>query len=93
MNARKDENLASSHTWLTTAATSLDLEPSLVNDLMLDILDLTRDVAHGPSRPAAPVTAFLLGLSVGRETSDAEETVALTKSQVHALQAMLKEMS
>ncbi|GAB2501396.1 hypothetical protein CATRI_02135 [Corynebacterium atrinae] len=93
MNAHKEENLASAHSWLIAAATSLDLELSLVNDLMRDILDLTRDVAHGPSRPAAPVTAFLLGLSVGRATSDPEETVTLTKSQAHALQMMLQERS
>jgi hypothetical protein len=30
-----------------------------------DILDLARDVAHQVDRPAAPVTAFLLGLAVG----------------------------
>jgi hypothetical protein len=29
------------------------------------VLDLARDVAHQVERPAAPVTAFLLGLSVG----------------------------
>ncbi len=30
------------------------------------VLDLTRDVAHGVARPAAPLTAYLLGLAVGR---------------------------
>jgi hypothetical protein len=30
------------------------------------VLDLARDVAHGVVRPAAPLTAFLLGLAVGR---------------------------
>ncbi len=29
------------------------------------ILDLARDVAHRVDRPAAPVTAFLLGVAVG----------------------------
>jgi hypothetical protein len=29
------------------------------------VLDLARDVAHGVERPAAPLTAFLLGLAVG----------------------------
>jgi Domain of unknown function (DUF6457) len=29
------------------------------------ILDLARDVAHQVERPAAPVTAFVLGLAVG----------------------------
>ena len=30
------------------------------------ILDMTKDVAHGVARPAAPLTAFLLGLAAGR---------------------------
>jgi hypothetical protein len=30
------------------------------------VLDLARDVAHGVARPAAPLTAFLLGLAAGR---------------------------
>jgi hypothetical protein len=29
------------------------------------VLDLARDVAHGVLRPAAPVSAYLLGLAVG----------------------------
>ena len=30
------------------------------------MLDVARDVAHGVARPAAPLTAYLLGLAVGR---------------------------
>lgn len=30
------------------------------------VLDMTADVAHGVDRPAAPVTAFLVGLAAGR---------------------------
>jgi hypothetical protein len=30
------------------------------------VLDLTRDVAHGVARPAAPLTAYLVGMAVGR---------------------------
>ena len=30
------------------------------------MLDLTRDVAHGVARPAAPLTAYLVGVAVGR---------------------------
>lgn len=34
------------------------------------VLDLTKDVAHGVARPAAPVTAFLVGLAAGRAGGD-----------------------
>jgi hypothetical protein len=30
------------------------------------VLDLARDVAHGVARPAAPLTAYLVGLAAGR---------------------------
>ncbi len=30
------------------------------------VLDLARDVAHAVDRPAAPLTAYLLGAAVGR---------------------------
>jgi hypothetical protein len=30
------------------------------------VLDMARDVAHGVARPAAPLTAYLLGIAVGR---------------------------
>jgi len=30
------------------------------------ILDLARDAAHGVARPAAPLTAYLVGVAVGR---------------------------
>jgi len=29
------------------------------------VLDMTKEVAHGVARPAAPLTAYLLGLAVG----------------------------
>ncbi|MGO1511314.1 MAG: DUF6457 domain-containing protein [Actinomycetaceae bacterium] len=50
--------------WLVEAADELGLDPTEV-DVNL-VLDLTRDVAHGVARPAAPLTAFLLGVAAGR---------------------------
>lgn len=50
--------------WLDTACAELGIDRADVDrDL---ILDLARDVAHGVARPAAPLTAYLLGLAVGR---------------------------
>ena len=41
------------------------------------VLDLSRDAAHGVARPAAPLTAYLVGMAVGRGLllSDASERV------------------
>jgi hypothetical protein len=53
--------------WITAVARELGLEEALDSAATTDlVLDLTSDVAHGVSRPGAPVTAFLVGVAVGR---------------------------
>ena len=53
--------------WVTAVARELGLEGSLDTGTTVDmVLDLTSDVAHGVSRPGAPVTAFLVGVAAGR---------------------------
>jgi hypothetical protein len=53
--------------WVTAVARELGLEGSLDTGSSVDmVLDLTSDVAHGVSRPGAPVTAFLVGVAAGR---------------------------
>lgn len=42
------------------------------------VLDLARDVAHNTVRPAAPVSAYLLGLAVGRGGDPADLAARLT---------------
>ena len=48
--------------WTDAVRDALQLDPI---DPKL-ILDLARDVAHGVLRPAAPLTAYLVGIAVGR---------------------------
>jgi hypothetical protein len=40
------------------------------------VLDLTRDVANGVARPAAPLGAFVAGLVAGRAGTDPAEVLA-----------------
>jgi hypothetical protein len=40
------------------------------------ILDLAKDAAHSVARPAAPLTAYLLGIAVGRG-ADPEEAARM----------------
>ena len=50
--------------WIQASCEELGLD---VADVHRDlILDVARDVAHGVARPAAPLTAYLMGLAVGR---------------------------
>lgn len=41
------------------------------------VLDLARDAAHGVARPAAPLTAFVAGMAVGRGQPLPEAIAAL----------------
>jgi hypothetical protein len=52
--------------WTQAACAELGLRPDDV--AIRTILDLARDVAHQVERPAAPLTAFLLGLAAGQGT-------------------------
>jgi hypothetical protein len=55
--------------WMTTVRSELALDGEGVADLgavQKVILDLARDAAHGVARPAAPLTAYLIGVAVGR---------------------------
>lgn len=62
--------------WIEAACLELGLGRGEVDrDL---VLDLARDVAHGVARPGAPLTAFLLGLAVGRGADAREAAARLT---------------
>jgi hypothetical protein len=48
--------------WITAVRDELELAEEIDTDLVLDV---AREVAHAVARPAAPLTAYLLGLAVG----------------------------
>lgn len=52
--------------WIADASEALGLPAeSITHDLRDQLLDLTRDVAHGVARVAGPLTTYLVGLAVG----------------------------
>jgi len=50
--------------WIMAVSSDLGLDPGTAD--ARTILDVTRDVAHNVDRPSAPVTAYLMGVAVGR---------------------------
>lgn len=62
--------------WVTAACVELGLDPAQVP--VPAVLDLARDVAHQVLRPGAPVTAYLLGLAVGRGADPADAVARLS---------------
>ncbi|MGH3719788.1 MAG: DUF6457 domain-containing protein [Pseudonocardiaceae bacterium] len=60
--------------WVERVCRELDISDAVSPAAMQSrVLDMSRDVAHDVARPAAPLTAYLLGLAAGR-TSDPETT-------------------
>ena len=56
--------------WVAAAAAELGLDPGVID--VTQVLDVARDVAHQVIRPGAPVTAYLMGVAVGRGADPAE---------------------
>jgi hypothetical protein len=62
--------------WIKAASAELGLTPAEVEHKV--VLDVARDVAHNVVRPGAPVTAYLMGLAVGRGADPADVAQRLT---------------
>jgi Domain of unknown function (DUF6457) len=56
--------------WVAAASRELGLKPGDVQPTV--VLDVARDVAHQVLRPAAPLTAYLMGVAVGRGADPAD---------------------
>lgn len=57
--------MAAMESWLDEVCAALEVDRSAVAGVTPAVLDLVGDVAHGPSRPAAPLTASAMGLAAG----------------------------
>jgi len=65
--------------WMAQATRALDLPANAVTtELRDELLDLTRDVAHGVARIAGPLTCYLVGVAVGRGQTPSVALAALT---------------
>ena len=56
--------------FLRTTCTALGVDREAVDEDL--ILDLTKQVAHNVARPAAPLSAFVVGLAAGRAGGDVD---------------------
>ncbi|WP_420111663.1 DUF6457 domain-containing protein [Pseudactinotalea sp.] len=63
--------------WIEHLCTTLDVDSSAVE--LRALLDMTRDVAHHVDRPAAPVSAFIVGLAAAREGGMREAVLAASE--------------
>jgi hypothetical protein len=63
LNVGNDPGMTTLDNWSAAACDKLGIDAEQVD--VRQILDLARVAAHQVERPAAPLTAFLLGLAVG----------------------------
>jgi len=65
--------------WVDAVCRELDITDAVEPAAMQTrILDISRDVAHTVARPAAPLTAYLIGLAAGRTDTPEATADALT---------------
>lgn len=77
-HSKKDPNeMLTAHEWLARVVDELGLPENIDRKTIKGILDLTAAVAHNRSRPAAPVTAFLIGLAAGQSAGPNASDAAL----------------
>jgi len=71
---RGDETrkMAQMNAWLDEVCAELGVDRTVVGEVTPDLLRLVSAVAHGPSRPGAPLTAFVVGLAAGAGGASAE---------------------
>jgi hypothetical protein len=62
--------------WTALVCRELGVDPAKIDQD--EVLDLTKEVAHGVARPAAPLTAYLLGLAQGAGTAPPDAVERLT---------------
>ncbi len=69
--------------WMSRVATLLDVDSHEV--LTSELLDLTREVAHGVERKSAPLTTFLLGYAAGKDSLTPDEVRKLIETVSRAV--------
>ena len=74
-HARMIEGARSMDEWIAEVIAALDLKVDVDVDLLLDV---ARDAAHNVTRPAAPITTYLLGIAVA---NGADVKIAAAKIQ------------
>lgn len=62
--------------WIAAACAELGLPPQEAQAKA--VLEVARDVAHHVVRPGAPVTAYLMGVAVGRGAEPADVAARLS---------------
>ena len=80
-NTENQDPIQTAHEWLVEAAEILGLDKREATALTRELLDLTKDVAHNRSRPAAPLTSYLVGLA-SKDGEEAKANIAKLQERI-----------
>lgn len=75
--------------WTARVAPALGVDGALVDATGDEVLDMVRDVAHGVVRPAAPLTAYLVGLAAGAAQARGEDPAVAVRDALATVDALL----
>ena len=88
---REENTMGDFEKWLHEASEAIGVDYEVLEPRINDLLDLTKHVAHSPSRPAAPLTAFLVGVSAGKASGSNEDMSAKALESIKALVSIIEE--
>ncbi|MPV38475.1 DUF6457 domain-containing protein [Georgenia subflava] len=89
---RDDETrkMAVMNRWLDEVCTELGVDRTLMTSSTSPLLRLIGEVAHGPSRPGAPLTAFLVGLAAATAATDRAGQEAAVAERIDAVSRLVE---
>lgn len=89
MTGDETEKMAAMSAWLDAVCAELGVDRAVMDANSEALLDLIRDVAHGPSRPGAPMTAFLVGLASANASTDPATQAVAVAERVAAVERLV----
>ncbi|CAN5399536.1 DUF6457 domain-containing protein [soil metagenome] len=89
MTVDESDKMAVMNAWLDAVCAELGVDRSVMDANTTGLLDLIRDVAHGPSRPGAPMTAFLVGLASATASTDPTVQAQTVAERVAAVNRLI----
>ncbi|MFI2753704.1 DUF6457 domain-containing protein [Cellulomonas sp. P22] len=85
----ESQKMAVMNTWLDGVCAELGVERSVMDANAPGLLRLISDVAHGPTRPGAPLTAFLVGLAGAGASVDPAEQARVVATSITAVESLV----
>lgn len=83
MSEKKPDDLARAREFLAEVSKAVDVSPEIIDNVMPHLLGLTKHVAHDAVRPAAPLSAFLVGIaSAGQSSQEVKANIEKVEAVV-----------